>query len=171
MSKALSLDQTLDPKHRASVVARACRIRRRSGDYAPGERLPRLSYFDAVSLVAQDGRLQSARDLAREAGEAANAFMRWARAYSEVRAAREESLTYDQRAAARARSWRAEHPAYHRAYRLKQKRPSGVSGEVWCEIVDACRACCLTCGAPATRIQRLPDGTPAPACFVHEARP
>lgn len=57
-----------------------------------------------------------------------------------------------------------------RLHRLRRLAPSGVTADVWREIVDHFQGRCATEGCPALAcgVSRIPDGTPVPACRVHK---
>jgi hypothetical protein len=147
--------------NRATVVSRAARLRRRSGEYDPTKRLPRIPYADAVAIVVADDARRALSHQAAQLGVLVRVLRRYA-----PTAAR----TYEERAAQRSATWRAAHPDYHRAYRLRLKCPPDYDLTTWSEIVDALQARCLACREPASRVARLPDGTPVPACIVHEGQ-
>lgn len=59
-----------------------------------------------------------------------------------------------------------------RMHRLRKLAPSGVTVDVWAEIVAHFRGACHVegCGRLACRVGRLEDGTPVPACVAHSVQ-
>lgn len=150
-------------QHYRAVMSRAKRIQRRV-HRGPG-RPPKITLDVAIAMVCEDIKATDARAAERAARLAA----------CPAPAPRDPatSAVREDRALARAARWRARNPEYFRARRLKARGASmgealGVAADVWSEIVDHFRACCAACGAPASRVARLADGTPVPACVAHD---
>lgn len=150
----LSRAEIRDPANRHTVIARARRLTRRPRVRAPGTehvyvKPPRLTYAKALEIVTAAVTEDEHRAYVREA-------MRWLRAGMYVISHDPERFIRD-------------HQEREAAKHLRNLQPRGVSYSVWCEIVAHFRSRCATCGALATAVGRLEDGTPIPACAVHEA--
>lgn len=145
MPKAFSSPlEIFDPKHQRAIQERARRLRRRMGEVAPGERLPRISPNDACLIVDRyEADLQEARK--RDAA---------------VIAARRAEAPPPQRPT---------RAAYMRRRRLLALAPEGATADVWAEIVNHFKCTCAYTGCikGACRVARLDDGTPVPACVEH----
>lgn len=161
MSKPLTLAELSHPSKSMIMAARAGRIRRRSGAYPPGMRLPCISYEASLAIVAQDMADRATRQAAADTFAAE-------RRTSMVAQIAKSVAEHQVKAREAAVAWRAANPGYNRTYRLKQKIPEGILRADWAEIVDHFKGGCVICGAGATRHTRLADGTPVPACIVHE---